>query len=197
MKTVYLQIIDEELLAAHLPLKRSGTWEGELPESPIPDNVRTTLADGCSTVQAKGSLAGYAVLEGLREVTPLEDGDFIGGTECLPITAFHPRMYVAVIAKLAEALADYDRIIAHAFINGRPGRPLTNVGSFPVQCYDQMSWVAPGSVSEEWIVWEIEKPEAPPEEEPQAQKPVRRSRSKKKDEPVQAAGDSEDRSGDV
>jgi hypothetical protein len=128
-------------------------------------------------VQAKGSLAAYEVLEGLQNPEPFEDGDLIPGMQCLPVAAFYPRMYEATIPKIAEALRGYDRLVARNFVNGKPGKPFSNIGNFPVQCYDSLSWAAPGAMSDEVFVWEIvAEEEAPPEPE----EPVHKSGRQRK-----------------
>lgn len=156
--TVYLHIIDEEALSPVLPLRRVGTWEGELPEGEIEQHLKPTLADGCAEVPGKASLAGYALLEGLLDPVPFEDGILLGGTQHLPIVAFHQPMYETVIEKLAAALGGYLRVIACNFAKGKPGRPLASVAHTPVQVYGNMDWVAPGHIGTEYIVWEIALP---------------------------------------
>jgi hypothetical protein len=176
MTTAYLSVIDEDALSKHIELKRAGVWDGPMPEVDTTPSVMAGGRDGCSIVQAKGTTAAYAVLEGLQNKQAVDDGDVIPGTECLPVAAFAPRMYQATITKVAEVLKGYDRIVARNFLHGRPGKPLSNVGDFAVQCYDNQSWVAPGSISEEWFVWEVIK-EEPLSEEPE--KPRRKSTRKK------------------
>ena len=156
--TAYLHVIDEEALSALVPLRRVGVWEGALPEGEIEPHLKPTLADGCAEVPGKASLAGYALLEGLLEPVPFEDGALLGGTQYLPIAAFHQPMYETVIEKLAATLSGYLRIIARNFANGKPGRPLASVAHTPVQVYGDMTWVAPGCIGTEYLVWEIALP---------------------------------------
>jgi len=173
MSTIYLQVIDESALESFLVLRRVGTWNGILPPTEIAEECRVTLHDGCVEAPAKGSLAAYKVLEGLTEKEDFEDGVFVGGTQHLPIAAFHGPMYETMIKQLAKVIGDHEKVVARNFERGKIGRPMTAIAQVAVTVYEGGLWVAPGRVSEEVFVWEVALPidvgSAETEPQPRAQ----------------------------
>lgn len=161
IKTAYLHFLDEDAVAAILPLKRVGTWEGSLPAFDTPDSRLDGSCSNCAIVRGIGSTAGYVALEGLLSAEPFEDGTLIGGSQYLPVSAFHERMYEAVIPRLAEVLSRYDRVIARRHDPKKSGRPLGSIGKFAVQFQDDHTWCLPGSVEAEYVIWEVQKADEP------------------------------------
>lgn len=157
-KTAYLHVIDEETLAGFLSLTRIGEWEGSLPTPAFIAAGRVTQADNCAMARAKGSVAGYAMMEGLQEQVDFEDGVLIDGAQYIPTVAFHARMYAGVMEALAKRLAEYDRIVARPFVNRKPKRPITAIGTFGVEIYEDGAWLAPGHLEDGCVIWEVVRP---------------------------------------
>lgn len=164
-KTAYLHALDEDALAGLIELRRVDTWDGALPEPIVLETCRIYGNDSCAIVPAKGSVAGYAALEAMREPKSFEDGTLIPGLQYLPLAAFHERMYAQVHLKLAEMLAEYDRVIARPFEFGKPRRPIGSIGVWTVEDYG--GWFGRGHVCEEFVVWEVVKPQAIEEPQPE------------------------------
>lgn len=171
----YLAMIDEAGMQDRLSLKRVGEWTGELPVREVRDVLKPDRCSSCPELTAKGSLAGYEVLEGLLQREPFEEGEFIPGSECLPVAAFNARMYEPALDRVAEALSEYDRVVARVFEKGVVRGPRGLIGSFQVEFYEGMSWLGYGHVGEDYVVWEVVKGAAPMEAEEEDANPLPKS----------------------
>ncbi len=159
-KVVYMHMLDAETVGQWVGLTEGGAVSVELPESTIAENLKPRVSDSCALCRAKGSLAAASIMEGVIKLTgstPFKDGTLIPQSQYLPIAAFHDRQYPAVMQRVAEALREYDVVIARPFLLDQPQKPIARVGQSLVEVYGD--YCGRGHVVVPYFEWEIAKPD--------------------------------------